>query len=138
MSLFTISRPIPLDAPVTIATLGLPESGALPRPPDEVDSNVMIVFSLRALCTCDLEQPVEQPTSPAISLCWYPMTSCMKKSFLLPAGNLRIARMRFSLSTSLPGIFKQTQPTACPETMSCFHLLLTPTVLHLTAHLLIL
>src|ERR1700730_15182995 len=37
---------------------------------------------LRALCTCDLEQPVEQPTSPAISLCSYPMTSCIKKSFL--------------------------------------------------------
>src|SRR6266446_4223698 len=37
---------------------------------------------LRALCTCDLEQPVEHPTSPAISLCSYPMTSCIKKSFL--------------------------------------------------------
>src|ERR1700720_2551654 len=46
MSLFTISRPIPLDAPVTIATLGLPESASRTRPPDEVDSNVMIVFSL--------------------------------------------------------------------------------------------
>src|SRR5437762_366991 len=46
MSLFTISRPIPLDAPVTIATLGLPESASLTRPPDEADPNVMIVFSL--------------------------------------------------------------------------------------------
>ena len=35
-----------LDAPVTIATLGLPESACLTRPPHEVDSNVMIVFSL--------------------------------------------------------------------------------------------
>jgi hypothetical protein len=41
MSLFTISRPIPLDAPVTIATLGLPESVSVARPPDEVDLNVM-------------------------------------------------------------------------------------------------
>src|SRR6266436_5845147 len=46
MSLFTISRPIPLDPPVTIATLGLPESASCTRPSDEADPDVMIVFSL--------------------------------------------------------------------------------------------
>src|SRR6266446_2399272 len=46
MSLFTIPRPIPLDPPVTIATLGLPESASCTRPSDEADPDVMIVFSL--------------------------------------------------------------------------------------------
>jgi hypothetical protein len=45
MSLFTISRPIPLDAPVTIATLGLPESASCARSLDETDPDVIIVFS---------------------------------------------------------------------------------------------
>src|SRR3984893_8550922 len=54
MSLFTISRPIPLDPPVTIATLGLPESASSARPPDEADPDVMIVFSLRSYDTSEL------------------------------------------------------------------------------------
>ena len=35
-----------LDAPVTIATSGLRGSASLARPPDDVDSNVVIVLSL--------------------------------------------------------------------------------------------
>src|ERR1700722_15272285 len=54
MSLFTISMPIPLDAPVTIATLGLPEGASSTRPSDEADPNVMIVFSLRSYDTSEL------------------------------------------------------------------------------------
>src|SRR5258706_15768990 len=54
MSLFTISRPIPLDAPVTMATLGLPESASSARPPDEADPDVMIVFSLHSYDTSEL------------------------------------------------------------------------------------
>src|SRR5260370_23304856 len=54
MSLFTISRPIPLDAPVTIATLGLPESASCTRPSDEAGPDVIIVFSLRSYDTSEL------------------------------------------------------------------------------------
>jgi hypothetical protein len=54
MSLFTISRPVPLDAPVTIATVGLPESASCTRPSDEADTDVMIVFSLRSYDTSEL------------------------------------------------------------------------------------
>ena len=39
------SRPIPLDAPVTIATLGLPESASCARPLDEANPSVINVFS---------------------------------------------------------------------------------------------
>ena len=53
---------------------------------------------LRALCNCDLEQPVEQPKSLAISLCSYPITSYIKKICLQPDGNLLTARLRLNRS----------------------------------------
>src|SRR6266404_3080756 len=37
---------MPLEAPVTIATLRLPESASRAWPPDEADPSVIIVFSL--------------------------------------------------------------------------------------------
>src|SRR5882762_4728794 len=54
MSLFTISRPIPLDPPVTIATLGLPERASCARPSDEAVPDVMIICSLRSYDTSEL------------------------------------------------------------------------------------
>src|SRR5579864_973647 len=54
---------------------------------------------IRALCSCDLLFPIEQPIIVAISLCSYPSTSCSTKIVRYPGGNRSTAFCNLSRST---------------------------------------
>src|SRR6266404_1191480 len=101
MSLFTISRPIPLDAPVTIATLGLPESASCARPSDEAVPDVMIIFSLRSYDTSEL--PLFQRIKRELKL----------NTFIL--GKYRLLRSLRASPSSNDIWQQQRRVPACPQ-----------------------
>src|SRR5258706_5904716 len=101
MSLFIISRPIPLDAPVAIAALGLPESACCSRPSDEAVPDVKIIFSLRSYDTSEL-----------------PLFERIKRELNLNAMSLGRYRLLCSLraSPSSNDIWQQQRRVAaCPQ-----------------------
>src|ERR1700722_12712027 len=91
--LFTISRPIPLDAPVTIATLGLPESAfVMGLAPGAGANRVMVYVWLQAPATsissppATMLRPGDLPCTQAKQVC-----ACGKENVL------------FSTAPQLPG-----------------------------------